>query len=212
MRNIKLILACLFVLFQGQLLAHNANLASIKLIIQEKGTFLDLNMSQYGIEQDLLKNNPNLDLKTISQTELKELIINEIKEHIQLSINGEIISLGTGVIKLGSHVTNLKFVINNLPEIIELIDVKANCFQENKNQINFFTVLYQDKNARAKLFDKNNYQSKFIVTKDEINVSDNLRKSKWSLTKKLVITILIIICFLTIYFIIKKRKTIDNNV
>jgi len=212
MRNIKLILACLFVLFQGQLLAHNPNLASIKLIIQEKGAFLDLNMSQYGIEQVLLKNNPNLDLKTISQIELKELIIDEVKKHIQLSANGEIISLGTGVIKLGSHETNLKFVINNLPEVIRYIDVKANCFQENKNQINFFTVLYQDKNARAKLFKKNNYKSKFIINQDEIKVSDNLLKNKWSLTKILVVTILTIICFLIIYFINKKRKTVANNV
>lgn len=210
--NIKFIIACLFVLFQSQLYAHNPNQASIKLIIQEKGAFVDFNMSQYGIEQVLLKKNPNLDLKTISKKELQQLIINEVKGQIQLTSNDKAFDLGTGVIKLGSHETNLKFLIEDLPENIEFIDVKAYCFQENENQVNFFTILYKEKNARAKLFKKNNYQSKFIITQDEIIVSDKLQAYNWNLSKILIIIALTIICFLLIYFLVKKRKTVANNV
>lgn len=209
--NVKFIIACLFVLFQSQLLAHNPNQASIKLVIQEKGAFIDFNMSQFGIEQVLLKNNPNLDLNTISKIELKELVINEVKSHIQLSANGKIYDLGTGVIKLGSHETNLKFLVKNLPKNLEFIDVKANCFQENGNQVNFFTVLYNDKNARAQLFKKNNYQSKFIFSQDEIKVVENSQNNNWNLTEILTIFILTVIFFLIIYFIVKKRKTVANN-
>ena len=210
--NIKFIIVCLFVLFQSQLLAHNPNQASIKLVIQEKGAFIDFNMSQYGIEQVLLKKNPNLDLKTISKKELQELIINEVKKKIELTSNGKTVDLGTGVIRLGNHETNLKFLIENLPKNIEFIDVKANCFQENENQTNFFTILFKDKNARAKLFKKNNYQSKFIFNQDEIIVSDKLQTYNRNSSKILMIIALTIICFVIIYFLVKKRKTVANNV
>lgn len=209
--NIKFITVCLLVLVQSQLLAHNPNQASIKLVIQEKGAFLDFNMSQYGIEQVLLKNNPDLDLRTISKKDLQQLIINEIKKQIQLTSNGKTFDLGTGVIKLGSHETNLKFLIEDLPEHIEFIDLKADCFHENQNQVNFFTILYKGKNARAKLFKENNYQSKFIITKDKIIVSDKVQNYNWNLSNILII-IISIICFLIIYFLVKKRKTVANNV
>tara|TARA_R110002051_G_scaffold137916_2_gene210555 strand:- start:58632 stop:59273 length:642 start_codon:yes stop_codon:yes gene_type:complete len=207
--NIKLITVCLIVLIKSHLLlAHNPNQASIKLIIQDKGAFVDFTMSQFGIEQVLLKKNPNLDLKTISEIELKQLIINEVKEQIKINTNGKSLVLGTGVIKLGSHESNLKFLVNNLPINLKTIEVNAHCFQENENQVNFFTVWYKDNSTRAKLFRDNNYQSKFIIAQSGITVSDNVQTNYWSVSKILMIITITILCFLIIYFLIRKRKII----
>lgn len=169
----KLFLALsLFLFVEGHVRAHNPQQASLKLIIQEKGTFIDIGLSQYGIEQALLKKYPDLELGSIEPNAFKELLITYLKQSIRLSVNGRPLPLGTGVIKLGSHQTNLKFVVDDFPENIEYLDIVAPCFQENENQFNFFTVVLNDKNARAKLTKQNGYKSRFTISDSNIAISD----------------------------------------
>jgi len=199
--NTKYLLLVLFSMCQSLLFAHNPQQSTIRLTIQENNALLDLSLAQYGVEQALIKSNPDLDLSLIEQNEFKELLIAYLKENILISINGKAIKIGSGIIKLGNHNTELKFIIENVPEKINYIDVDASCFKENEKQINFFKVAYNHLGARAKLSSKNDFKSKFIFTEKEISVIEEDEKNN---TK--YIWILGACLFLIILFLILKSR------
>lgn len=203
----KILLVAFFSLLQSHLLAHNPQQASLKLFIQEKGSFIDLSLSQYGIEQAFLKKYPKLEMSAIEANEFKELLIKYIKENIQLSANGQTLEVGTGIIKLGSHETNLKFIVDSFPENIEYLEVTAPCFQENENQINFFTLVYDGKNTRAKLSKKNNFKAKYTFTESNIEVAYSPEKEMINIRSIVVILSILLMLFL----ILKFRKKISER-
>jgi hypothetical protein len=167
---------------------------------------LDIILSQYGIEQALIKKYPNLNLKTIDNKEFKEILIKYIKENIELYVNGQKLKIGTGVIKLGNHQTDLKFKVGNLPEDPKYVDVYAPCFQENDKQINFFRLAYKSFNIRAKLSKKNNFESRFIIDENEISIADN-NSNNTAIGQILIGSVFLV--FIIIIIVIKTKK---NNI
>ena len=167
----KIIITSFFLLFQIFLFAHNPQQSSLKLIIFENNGFLNISLSQYGIEQALIKKYPNLDLSSVEPNDFKELLIKYLKEHIILSVDGHQLKIGKGVIKLGNHQTDLKFEINNFPENPKSMNADVSCFQENERQNNFFTILYKGLTTRAKLEKNNNFKCKFTFSNSEIYVN-----------------------------------------
>lgn len=187
-----------FLLFQSILTAHNPQQSSFKLIISEPVSFLTISLSQYGVEQALIKKHPDLDISTIEIKKLKELLVKHLKENIKLFANNEqLVQIGKGVIKLGSHQTDLKFQLTNFPEELKYLEVNAPCFQENEKQNNFFTVVYKGLNTRAKLSRENNFTSQFIFNENEISVN-----SKNSLKSSNNHIIWIAIIFLSLVFLV----------
>lgn len=107
------LLLVLFILFQSLVFAHNPQQSTLKLILSEENNFLNISLSQYGIEEALKKKYPNLELTTIEPNVFKELLIRYLKENIKISVDEEPLKIGSGVIKLGSHQTELKLKIEN---------------------------------------------------------------------------------------------------
>lgn len=196
----KILFAGFLLFFQSLLFAHNPLQASLKFSIHEQVGILEVALAQYGIEQALVKKYPDLDLQSIDLKDFKELLINDLKETIIISVNGQPVNIGKGVIKLGSHQTDLKFQVNNIPENPQYVEVDAHCFQENEKHQNFFTVVYKGMKARAKLNHENNFTSAFTITESEIQESEVRESSSnsallWIPTALSLFSILAILAF-----------------
>ncbi len=205
---IKKNLFSFFLLLQCSLFAHNSNISSLRLNIQGNGAILEFSLSQYGIEQALIKKYPDLNLKTIESDDFKEILIKYIKENVILYVNGTLLEIGTGVIRLQSHQSDLKFKVTNLPKDPKYIDIDAHCFQENKNQKIFFRLIYNGLTARVELSEVNNFKSRFNINENQITVTKNtslinLNSSYfiWS-----VITVFIIIIMIVFFLKLRKNK------
>lgn len=167
----KLRIAGFFLLFQNVLFAHNPQQASFQLMVTDELSYLNITLSQYGVEQALVKKYSDLDVKTIAPKDFKELIINYLKQNIHLSVNGKPLKIGSGIIKLGNHQTDLKFKIEDVPKVFNEMEVNIPCFQENENQSNFFTVIYKDRSKRVKLTKKNHFKAEYTFDGENITIS-----------------------------------------
>lgn len=168
--KLKILMVVSILCIQNFLLAHNPWQSSLKLILFEESGILELNLAQYGVEQALIQKNTELDFKSIDPNDFKELLVDYLKENIKIDINGQQITIGKGAIKLGSHQTDLKFQINNIPQKPKDIEVNVHCFQENIDHQNFFTIVYNGLKNRIKLNKENNFRGTFIITESEILV------------------------------------------
>lgn len=196
--NLKILLVVSILFCQNFLFAHNPWQSSIKLFLYEESGLLELNLAQYGVEQALTQKNTKLDLTTIEPNDFKELLVNYLKENIKIAINGQQLTIGKGGIKLGSHQTDLKFQIDNIPINPKVIEVNAHCFQENIAHQNFFTVVYNGLKNRITLNKENNFSGAFTITKSKIQANSELANSSslvnhWSAAVFLVLSIGIII-------------------
>lgn len=158
--------------------AHNTQQASFKLVLTGDASFIDISLSQYGIEQALLKSYPELNLSATNTSLFKETLVRHLKENIHISVNGKPLKMAGGLIKLGSHQSMLKFKVSNIKGMPKQLLVKITCFEQNERQKNIFTVVYGEKVARSILNTKNDYKAHFIFTASKIEASDAPESSK----------------------------------
>ena len=183
--------------------AHNPQISSLRLNIQNSTGILEFSLAQHGIEQALLKKYPRINLKTIAPNSFKELLIKYLKETVLLSANGKSIKLGAGIVRLGSHQSDLKFKLKNIPKTINYIDVNAHCFQENENQQNFFTLTKGHLKSKIKLSRENNFNSRFEILEEEISVIDNFNEKTYPNTNFIWYALLLSIIMAISIFIVK---------
>lgn len=212
----KYLLYIVFLLSFNFSIAHDPQISSLRLNIYEKIAILELTLSQYGIEQALIKKYPDLDLKNIKLKKLEEVIINYLKETIVISANGNPLKISTGIIKLQNHQSDLKFKIENLPKDLHFIDVDAHCFKENNNQTNFLTVIQNELTAKTKLSKENNFKNRFIFDENKITVANNNTKntSKVGIFNRVliaIITSILLIALFILYKVRKKKQSCENK-
>lgn len=169
----KILITSLLITFQSLLNAHNPLQSSINLKLYEHNGILEINLAQYGVEQALLKKYPDLEIASMPSNDFKEVLINYLKESILIKINDQDLIIGKGVIKLGSHQTDLKFQIDNVPESPEFVHVNAHCFQENEKQQNFFKIEHKGIKAKKKLNHANNFSIQFTIADSQILEAGN---------------------------------------
>lgn len=199
--NMKLnyIITCFLLIAQNVSFAHDIESSSLSLNIVNHTGLLEFSLSQYGIEQALLKKYPDLNLKEITPDEFKEVLIKYIQENISCSINGKLLTMGAGIVELGNQI-DLKFRVFNIPDKLEYLDVNAPCFQENEKQVNFFTFKYKGLAARSKLNQNNRFLSRFVIYEDQISVDYVVKKSNYSALIGAVVTFFIVIVFFGVKF------------
>lgn len=171
---------------------HNPLSARYFLEVNENATILTINLSQDGINNVLIE---KLGKETFNQLELeqlKEQIFQYIRSNFYLSIDGEIIPLQEGGIKLGNHQTDLKFILSPLLQRPESIKIDIPAFQENDHHQSIFSYSIYGLNDHVVLDSSNNYKS-------IISFSNSTSRS-W-----LWIISIIIIGF-AVFFFLKKRQ------
>ncbi len=142
--------------------SHNPLSARYHLEAGEEVSLLTINLSQDGVNQILLKQYSKKELDNMSQKQFEELIVDYIKSNFSLSIGQQEIKLKEGGIKLGSHQTDLKFVLPPVSSEVQEMDLSIPAFKENDQHQTIFSYNINGRNDHLILSSDNNYQSTII--------------------------------------------------
>lgn len=134
-----LITGLIFIVSTLFLFGHNPLSARYHLKAGEQGSSLTINLSQDGVNHLYSKIYEKEKLEKISQKEFKEWIVDYIKNNFNLSIDEQKVALKKGGIKLGSHQTDLKFVLPPITKKVEKMKVHIPAFSENDNHQTIFS-------------------------------------------------------------------------
>lgn len=186
--------------------AHNPNTTSV-VISPVNGVYtLHYVISQEGANYALAEFYAGQDLQSFSSDEYKEKYINYLKQHIQLKIDGDLISIGSGGIKLGNHQTDVRFLLPNYPTDYKTVELTLDVFKQNENQNTVVRFLEGKKSFRKVLNTKNGFSLQFEnTTKGFVWKQDEEPLNFWY-----YVIPLFVIGILTL-LVWAKRKTGGNN-
>lgn len=157
------------IIVAGAAKAHNP-LVSTFTISQLNGIWtLDIALAQSGAHEALKKKYPEKDLDNLLLTDhiaYKQLVIAYIKETCVIKVNGKLVVLGAGGIKIGDHETSVRLMLEKMPEAIEKMELSIRSFNENEGQQNVVAII-QDGHKRKHVLNKeNNFVAKLETDKD----------------------------------------------
>lgn len=155
-------------LLLSPLVTYGHNPLSARYFIEagENISLLTINLSQDGVNQVLLKKQKVSSLAGLSRGELEQTIVDYVKSNFNLSLDGQKIELLEGGIKLGSHQTDLKFVLPPFPKVTKRLEIDIPAFKENDNHQTIFSYKIHERSDRVILSKSNDYRSSIILATD----------------------------------------------
>lgn len=176
----RLLVLCMLMLATISVHAHNPNTTSV-VISPVNGVYsMHYAISQEGANYALAEYYSGKDLKSLSSDEYKEKYIDYIKEHVQLNIDGKLIPLGSGGIKLGNHQTDVRFLLPDYPADYKTVEMTLDLFRQNENQNTVVRFIEGDKSFRKVLNAKNGFNFQFENTKEGfVGIQDKEKMSFW---------------------------------
>ncbi|WP_405610588.1 hypothetical protein [Polaribacter sp. Asnod1-A03] len=176
----KFLIGIIFLVIPFMSFAHNPLSAKYYLEATPSGSLLTINLSQSGINHLMTQKFSEEYFENIDEKAWKELIVNYIKEHFTLNVDGVKITLAKGGIRLGDHQTDLKFILPPLPLEPKNIFVHIPAFKENGKHQTIFAYNILGKVDKVILSDKNNFKADINLTSDT-NVSESTTNYGWLL-------------------------------
>ena len=173
-----------------------------------EGGLLNIYLSQVGLHEALVKNFDQTDFSNISQTVYKKMVVQYIKSHIHITADGMPLRIGEGAIKLGNHQTDLRFVINRIPQNIQSLDAKIDIGKENGNHHTVFWWLQKDGSRKVVLSQRNQFQS--VLSINQATVSEAASTAYGKLGIISIAVLLLIASLLYSFYPITKSKQILN--
>lgn len=74
----------------------------------------------------------------MEEVEFKLALMNYVRGHFKMTVDNEEIHLDSGGVKLGSHQTDIRFIIPSLPQEYDKVEISAPLFEENLNHHSIF--------------------------------------------------------------------------
>lgn len=167
----KYILLSIVLLASLTVFAHGSKSSSFFLAESLPGVWnIQVGASSAAFQYEYIALNDKKSLDNLDPEDFKQWIIDHLKNTIIIKVNGEIISLGNGFVKLG-HQTSAKILAENMPNTVESISVQNLGFSKGlKNHKSHFKVIRSG-----------DYSEKFILNTDNkysINLEYNWGKLK----------------------------------
>lgn len=138
---------------------HNPLSAHYRLINDGRVSMLTINLSQSGINNLLFKSFGEEEANKLSRQGLSELIVWYVKQNSKIYVDEKLISLGEGGVKIGSHQTDLKFVLSPLSIDARNIRVVITAFRDNGRHQTIFSYAFPNVTGKVILSQKNNYSA-----------------------------------------------------
>jgi hypothetical protein len=146
--------------------AHNPNTSSVTLNPINDIWLVHFSISQEGANYALEKYYQDKNLQKVKLETYKKWYIEYIKKHFLLVVNDKNIPLHSGGIKLGSHQTDMKFLLPDFPKNYEKVELTLNIFETNKGQNTVVKFIDQKKTFRKVLNHKNRFYMSFSNTEE----------------------------------------------
>lgn len=145
-----------------QLHAHNSLSAKYYLNVTKDGSVLSIHLSQVGVHA-MMKKLYGEDAHKMSAEAYKKALVDYIKSHCDLYVGDKKIILGEGGIKLGTHQTDLKFLVDVPSLAKQNIQVSVPAFRENEYHQTLFAYNIYGKKDKVILSVNNDYRGEIIL-------------------------------------------------
>lgn len=165
--NYRLLMALLFGLSLG-LQAHNPLAASYYIEVNKDLSVLHIYLAQAGVEQALLQHHSSKQLSTMPPAEYKQVIVNYVRDNFSLQADQKNVTLGAGGVKLGTHQTDLKFLLEGIDAVPVELEINIPAFAENEYHQSVFSYSLYGKKGKAILSADNNYGANIILDKQAV--------------------------------------------
>lgn len=128
--------------------AHDHNLATFTIENLEGRWVLKIDFTTTAI-YSALNEKYDGNLEDLTEKEFKEMVVKYFQETIHLSMDNKMaVEIGGGGIKLGSHSSQLVFLLPNFSDDWNLLKCNITCFEDNDKQTNLIRI----KKVRGKTF------------------------------------------------------------
>ncbi|XMO88272.1 hypothetical protein AAFN75_08245 [Algibacter sp. AS12] len=194
----KFLIGIIFLVIPFMSFGHNPLSARYYLEATPSGNVLTVNLSQSGINHLMTQKFSEAYFENIDEKAWKELIVSYIKENFNLNVDGIEIALTKGGIRLGSHQTDLKFVLPPFSQAPKHFFIEIPAFKENGKHQTIFAYNINGKADKVILSEQNNFKANINLT-GEITKIVNTANSRW---------LIIIIGAIILLALIKVFKTI----
>lgn len=138
----KQLLVFILGLFSLASLAHNPDASTTMLVEKENNVWvLQISTSLTAFQQEIRTHYAETPYKT--PEEFQKMVLEHIKNNLEISFNdGEFISLGQGVVKLG-HETKAVFEVLGIPLEVQTVRIKNTTFKDISRNQNAFMLFKQ---------------------------------------------------------------------
>ena len=205
----KILMIIGMVIFSPFLYAHSPDISSLMVYEQKGKNFLVIKSSIAGFEGEVSYLYGKDSYKT--PDEFKELAIKHFRKSCSIVINNKTIQIKNPQIQLG-HETTLFAELENVPQEITTYYVKNILFKDMPN--NQCELILSHKGLLQKQFilnNENKHEVKFRIEKGNWLIEEN-SNSIFGINKFILfgsILFVIIIAFITLTFVKRKRKNIS---
>lgn len=190
LRLVQIVILCCAMAFHA--IAHNAKIATYTLRDTGMGWFIEMNFAQAAIDAQMLKLFDKQTLESMSQEAYKSAFIKYLNDHFILRVDGEKVKLIRGGILLGSHQTDVKYVLPEIPTQPQDISIYLPMFEDIYNQTNLFRI-YRGGEKFTKFFlsTDNNFSAHMEFREDGIYAVDKAPYNMLATISGVVVLILI---------------------
>ncbi len=165
--------------------AHNSKITTCNLSLFEGTWVMQLSFAQASLDAAMEKNFPREAYSELPEYEIKQWIVDYVRSRIIISIDAERLELGAGGILLGSHQTDLKFTIPDLPLFPDEMTIRVPICENSNNHTNLLRIYQGDQMSKFFLSADNDFEVKVRFEEDAVVAIEERPKS--DLTKTLVI-------------------------
>lgn len=174
---LKTLIGLIFMVSPFYFWAHNPLSARYELIAGEQTSLLTISLSQDALNSALTKKYTLDYLNTIDQKTFQELIVSYLKTNFDVKIDGVLVTLEKGGVKLGSHQTDLKFVLPAFSKDVNKVYVHIPAFKENgKHQTIFHLNVYGNR-KKIILSEDNAYRASMEMAASDASFLEYNNKS-----------------------------------
>lgn len=128
--------------------AHDTKIATFTLRDTGAGWLVEMNFAQAGVDAAMIEEYGKQRLEELDKKSYQNLVVDYVKSNFNLTIDGKDITLGSGGIMLGSHQTDLKFILPEIPLQPIEAQVHIPMFGNTPDHTNLFRVYRGGKNLK----------------------------------------------------------------
>lgn len=145
--------------------AHNTKIATFTLRDTGAGWLMEMNFSQKGVEAAMINLHGKQALQGLDKKSYQKLVVDYVKSNFNLTVDGRQIKLGTGGVVLGSHQSDLKFILPEIPLQPLEAQVHIPMFNSTYDHTNLFRVYRGGKNiSKFFLNEENDFEVNLFFT------------------------------------------------
>ena len=159
--------------------AHNAKISTLTLRDTGAGWIVEMSFAQASIDAAMLRQFGEEKVLAFEREAYRDEVIAYVRSRFHLTVDGMKIPLEHGGIRLGSHQTDLKFSLPQIPKHLRHINVHIPLFEEEYKHTNIFRI-YRGGHQMTKFFlsSDNDFQLVLEVKPEGIETVEVIRAAK----------------------------------